>query len=78
MIGNICLILGLSFLWYGVILPLHRKTVRVQARRYQSALRAKQTLAVRSFYPGLDKVGPKELRRSYDVERAYNQIGRFS
>lgn len=77
MIGNICLLLGLSYLWFGVVQPLYRSTKLQQIRRSTEAIEAQKMLAVRSYYPGLKELSPRELRELYDVNGAYNQIGRY-
>ncbi len=77
MTGMLCLILGLSLFWYEVIVPVRRRAHRQITRRHREAVRMQKIRSIRSYYPGLFDLTPKEIEEQYDVDQAYDNICRW-
>ncbi|MCB0321841.1 MAG: hypothetical protein KDD60_13025, partial [Bdellovibrionales bacterium] len=74
--GFSCLILGLALLWFEALRPLKRHYARLQLENVQKNRLLQKIKAIRIYYPGLQELTPKEAMERFDVETAYNNIGR--
>ena len=76
MVGIICLITGLSLLYWTTLQPIYRGTVVRIKQQKRQALRQAKIKAIRNYYPGLKVLTPSEIAARYNIEQAYNRIAR--